>query len=318
MKKFTKNLAYFILPLLLISYPLDILFSNILKENNKFPGEYEVWNDIYESKINCDIAIYGSSRAWVQIDSEIIENTLQKKTYNFGMDGHNFWLQYLRHLEYIKHNKKPNHILLNVDIFTLEKRAELYQQEQFLPYMLWNKNIHSYTNTYKGFNTSDYYIPFLRYIGKNRVIKNIATQLIGKKGDTAKYRNKGYKGFDKKWDKNVDSILTSKQKYKIKFHLETLNLFEQFLKECIKDNIIVTLVYAPEYIDGQNYTINREEAITYYKKISKKYKVTFLNYSKDNISLRKNLFYNASHLNKIGSKLFSRKLALDLKIENTN
>lgn len=311
MKKFIRKLFYLMVPLLMLSYPLDIIFSSILKESHSFQGEYEVWNDIYNSKIDCDLAIYGSSRAWVQIDPKIIEDVLDKEVYNFGIDGHNFRLQYLRHLEYLKFNKKPNHILLNVDVFTLEKRDDLYLQEQFLPYMLWNKNIHSYTSNYKGFSTSDYYIPFLRYMGRNSIFKEVTSKIF--KSDTIQFRNKGYKGFDKKWDESIDSLLSSEKKYNINFHKETISLFEQFINECLKDNINVTLVYAPEYTDGQYYVANREEAMTHFKEISQKYKLTFLDYSQDDLSFRKNLFYNASHLNREGSQLFTRKLAQDFK-----
>ncbi|MBE2208298.1 MAG: hypothetical protein IAE84_11975, partial [Saprospiraceae bacterium] len=78
-----------------------------LKQTKKAPGEFEVWNDIYNSNVNCDIAIYGSSRAWVHIDPKILSHILQLNVYNFGIDGHNFWLQYLRHIEFLKYNPKP-------------------------------------------------------------------------------------------------------------------------------------------------------------------------------------------------------------------
>ena len=125
MRKFLLKLLYLILPLVALSYPLDYLISNALKEDHGMHGEYEVWNAIYENKIDSDIVIYGSSRAWVQINPEILETYLGKKTYNFGVDGHNFRIQYLRHLEYIKHNKKPRHIIVSVDAFTLQKRDNI-------------------------------------------------------------------------------------------------------------------------------------------------------------------------------------------------
>ena len=302
-----------LLPLLLISFPLDLLFSEALSENRSFPGEYEVWNDIYQGDINCDMAIYGSSRAWVQIDPKILSDALGKEVYNFGMDGHNFRLQYLRHLEYMKSNKKPSHIVMNVDIFTLEKRMDLYQQEQFLPYMLWDKNMRSFTANYEGFSKADYYVPFFRYLGRYETIKETASHLFDSKKDTTFFRNKGYRGFDKKWNKAVDSLLASEDKYAINFHEPTVKLFDQFINECIENNIKITLVYAPEYIDGQSFVANRQEAINYFRMISQKYTVTFLDYSQDELSFMKDQFYNASHLNKRGAELFSEKLARDLK-----
>ena len=313
MRKFILKLCYLLVPLVFLSYPLDLIFSDVLKESHGALGEYEVWNAIYDANIDCDLAIYGSSRAWVQIDPEIMEAVLDKKVYNFGMDGHNFQLQYLRHLEYIKYNKKPSHIVLNVDVFTLQKREDLYQQNQFLPYMLWNKNMRSYTSNYEGFSKSDYYIPFLRYIGKGEVFKEVKTRIFNTKNDTILFRKNGYRGFDKKWETSVDSVLASEEKYTINFHENTIQLFEQFITECIANDIRITLVYAPEYIAGQQFVSNREEAINYFRSFSKKYKLTFLDYSQHELSFKKDQFYNASHLNKEGAQLFTRKLAEDLK-----
>jgi hypothetical protein len=106
-KQFLLKLFYFLLIFLILCLLLDILISSHLKKSNEYPGEFEVWNDIYNSTIEADLAIYGSSRAWVMFNSSILENELKKNVYNFGIDGHNFKLQYARHLEYLKHNPKP-------------------------------------------------------------------------------------------------------------------------------------------------------------------------------------------------------------------
>ncbi|WP_299767275.1 hypothetical protein [uncultured Dokdonia sp.] len=313
MRKFLLKLAYLILPLVALSYPLDYLISNALKEDHGVHGEYEVWNAIYENKIDGDIAIYGSSRAWVQINPEILETHLGKKVYNFGVDGHNFRIQYLRHLEYIKHNKKPHHIIVSVDAFTLQKREDLYNQEQFLPYMLWNKNITEYTSSYKGFSKADYYIPFVRYAGRIATIKKANSYLLYPEEDTTNFRQKGFRSFDLQWDASVDSLLASEKKYTIQFHSETRTLLEYFVQECQRDGITVTFVYAPEYIAGQHYVVNREEAMTMYRDIAQKYSLVFLDYSNDELSFKKDFFYNASHLNTEGAQLFTEKLAQDLK-----
>lgn len=73
------------------------------------------------------------------------------------------------------------------------------------------------------------------------------------------------------------------------------------------------MIYAPEYIDGQNFVTNREEAINYFRDISQKHKLTFLDYSQDSLSFNKKYFYNASHLNIGGAQLFTSKPAKDLQ-----
>ena len=82
MKKFIYKVFVFVLPVVFLSVPLDYFFSYILKTSHLTSGEYEVWNDIYNSTANCDVAIYGSSRAWVHIDPDILSDTLNVNVYN--------------------------------------------------------------------------------------------------------------------------------------------------------------------------------------------------------------------------------------------
>lgn len=316
MKKFIVKIVYFIFPLLIISYPLDYGMSYFLSQSNTYPGEFEVWNDIYNHNANCDIAIYGSSRSWVHIDPEILSDSLNTKVYNFGIDGHNFWLQYLRHLEFIKHNEKPKTIILSVDVFTLQKRVELYELNQFLPYMLWNSNIQKYTSSYIGYDKIDYCLPLIRYYGKsnslNLIKKNIAENQI-----SYKYRKNGFLGMDKIWNDDLDRAKSKNKSYQIKTDPKSILLFEHFIKQCKKTNIELIMVYTPEHIDGQKFIANRDELVNIYKSLASKYSLNFYDYSKNILCKNKDYFYNASHLNKKGASLFSKDFAHKLKERTT-
>ncbi|MFT4643964.1 hypothetical protein ABXT64_08890 [Candidatus Marifrigoribacter sp. Uisw_064] len=311
MKKFIKTLLLFFVPILLLLYPIDVFISKNLKKSNAIFGEYEVWNDIYNSKIKADVLIYGSSRAWVDISPKILEDSLQLEVYNFGMDGHNFWLQYLRHVEYLKHNNPPKQIILAVDINSLQKRDNLYLHEQFLPYMLWNKNIKEFTETYEGFNYFDYDIPLIRYAGNSSIVKNAITMGVKNENNTP-YRTKGYKGINKTWSNDLEIAKSKMKNYKIKLDTASVVLFDKFLQECKNNNIKVSLIYTPEHIEGQKFIKNKNLITDLYKKHAEKYNLLYLDYSKDSICLDKSYFYNATHLNKTGSEVFSKKLVNDL------
>ena len=309
MKRFTFKVIYFLLPLVILMFIADYYISKKIKTSHESPGEIEVWNDIYKGEINANIAIYGSSRAWVHINPTILEDSLKTKAYNFGMDGQNFWLQYLRNKEYLKYNKPPKVIILSVDVFSLAKSKNLYQKNQFLPYMLWNNNIKRFTSSYNGFSFEDYYLPLIRYYGSLRgsssVIKSFSNENL--------YRNKGYRGMKKKWNNDFKKAKLNKKHISINIDLNTISLFNQFLLECKTNKITVILTYTPEYIDGQNYVKNRKEIIKIYNNLSNKYNLLFLDYSDDNLCVQKKYFYNTLHLNKKGSEIFTSKLAHDLK-----
>ena len=313
MKKFIKCFFFFISPVVLLSYFADVFISTNLKESNKFAEkEYSTWNDIIDGKVNSDILIYGNSRAWVQFNSVMMTDSLHLPTYNLGIDGHNFCLQYLRHRMLLKNNSKPKVIIVSIDMFSLQNRKELYNLEQFLPYMLWDSEIKKATSSYKGFVFMDYEIPLVRYYGRTEAIETAIRFYSGHLSNPI-CRVRGYQGQNKSWNADFDKAKLTMKKYQAKLDSETLFLFEKFISECKKQNIKLIFVYAPEYIEGQIFTKNRNEVISLYTNYSNKYNIPFYDYSTDGISYQKKYFYNTNHLNKTGAEIFTAKLIDTLK-----
>ncbi|CAM3822616.1 hypothetical protein FLGE108171_15850 [Flavobacterium gelidilacus] len=311
MKKFVIKFLLILSTLILLMTIADYYITKKLRASHNSAGEIEVWNDIYNKNIDADIAIYGSSRAWVHISPTILEDTLNIKAYNFGIDGQSFPIQYLRHIEYLKYNKSPKVIIASVDIFSLAKTKDLYGLNQFLPYMLWNNNIKKFTSPYNGFSYEDYYFPLIRYYGN---LKKINFNKI----NNEPLRYKGYKGMEREWNADLAKAKLKMNKYNIDIDSSSIKLFEQFLLECKTDKITVILVYTPEHIDGQKFVKNRKEIINIYNDFSNKYNLLFLDYSNDELCQKKDYFYNASHLNKKGSEIFTSKLSHDIKARTHN
>jgi len=313
MKKFLVYLTWFLVPLIIIAYVADVFISRYLpKQNDYAVGEFPVWSDLFGGRVNSDIVIYGNSRAWVQFDPNIISDSLTTTAYNLGIDGYGFDMQYLRHSILLQYNKKPKLIIQSVDVFTLEKRTDLYNDDQFLPYMLFNKEIKNVTQNYEIYNHWDYEIPLVRYYGKNTAIKAALRMLLFPSNNPVMRMN-GYQGQDKEWNNDFDEAKRKIGSYKVKTDSALKRLFEKYLKECQRDHLNMIFVYAPVYIEGQKFISNGGEIIDQYKSYSKKYKIPFYDFSNDSISFQKNLFYNAMHLNKKGSVLFTNQLVKTLK-----
>jgi hypothetical protein len=312
MKKLIIKIVLFLLPILIVAFPIDYYLSNYFKKSH-INGDIEVWNDIYQGEINCDIAVYGSSRAWVHINPLIMEDTLKQSVYNFGIDGHNFWLQYLRHLEFKQYNHSPKMIILSVDEFSLQKRENLYNPDQFLPFMLWSKRIYEYTSSYKGYSVLDYYVPLIRYMGKWEIMGASIKSLFYDINNSQKIRNKGFKGQKSKWNDDFEKAKKKQSAYVAELDSASILLFNQFVRECKESCTELILVYTPEYIEGQNFISNRQEIIAIYKNTAKDYDLLFLDYSNDELCYHKRFFYNALHLNSEGADLFTKKLASDIK-----
>ena len=296
-----------------MSYFTDLFISTNLKIGGC--GEYSTWNYVFEGKVNSDIVIYGSSRALKHISPEIFIKSLHISTYNLGIDGHNFWLQNFRHRMLLKNNTKPKIIIFSIDMFTLQKRKDLYNLEQFLPYMLWNKEMQKVTSCYEGFNRYDYEIPLVRYFGRKQSLVSAIRVFSGHLGCSS-YRIRGYQGIDRSWTTDFDNTKFTNKKYEVILDTETLLLFKRFLIECKSKNIKLIFVYTPEYIEGQKFVKNRGVVMSIFTNLSKQYHIPFYDYSSDPISHQKIYFYNANHLNKTGAELFTTKLIDTLKQSN--
>lgn len=309
MKKLLQNILLFSLPLIAFMFIADWFLSNTLRNSRQ--GEFGVWNDIYDGAIKSEVVVYGSSRAMVHFDPKIISDSLNVRSYNLGLNGHNFWLQYFRHKELLKHNKRPKLIIHSVDIFTLVKRKDLFQMQQFLPYMLYNNEIEEWTKDYHGYEAVDFRIPLIRYYGQFKTIGNALKVISGNESrDSLRYNGFVYR--NQAWN---DDLVRAREKYpNFRAIIDTASvlLFDQYLRECLSNGIALVFVYTPEYIEGQDFVKNRQEVIDLFAMFSEKYNIPFLDYSDNPISYQKEYFYNASHLNGKGAQLFTSILIHDM------
>jgi hypothetical protein len=310
MKIFLIKIFFFCVPIIIIAFMLDNLISEqLFKSQNK---TYLVWNNLVQGKINSKILIYGSSRARAHVNSKIIENTLKLSTYNLGIDGYSFDMQYCRHQLILKNNSKPKYIIQTLDYHTLGEIQNLYQYEQFSPY-IHNEIIRNTISNYNGFNWFDYHIPLVRYYGRPRELI-LATNIFFNKDHDISNRYNGFYNIIKDWDGEFEKIKKERGSLTQKMNNKVRYLFEDYLKSVEKENIKVIFVYTPEYIKGQKFVTNRSEIMNYYRQVAIKHNIPFLDYSSYSICYNKKYFYNSEHLNLQGSNIFSKKLASDLKL----
>src|SRR4051812_31298576 len=110
MKKFITKSLILTSILFVLAYLLQQLIDKGLSQSN-FSTEYKEWDDITKSKINAEIIIQGSSKAWLQISPRIFEDEFKLSTYNLGMNGQCFPMQKWRLDMYLKYNKKPKYLI---------------------------------------------------------------------------------------------------------------------------------------------------------------------------------------------------------------
>ncbi|MGI8542088.1 MAG: hypothetical protein ACR2MD_01250 [Aridibacter sp.] len=272
--------------------------------------KFAQWTDLFQGKINADIIISGSSRAWWHYSPKVFEEDTKCSAYNLGMNGSTFYLQYYRYLTYLKYNKKPKVIIQNLDDFSLQKYEYIANQEQFLPYVD-EETIINPVLTYKTLNKFELKIPFFRYIGEYKVIRVGLLEFFNIKHFTTD-NYKGFEGQKTTWNDEEIGRLKKFEKTKIDLDSESVELFKLFLRETKRSEIKLVLVYSPFYIEGQSVYSNHNEMLSLYRKLAEENGILFLDYSKHPISYRKELYHNAMHLNETGAELFSKDVAMKL------
>src|SRR5690348_17189263 len=175
MKQLLIRFSLFTVLILALAFVFDHIVTNLLQKSRQL--EYGVWNDILQGKVNSDIVINGSSKAWVQVNTAIIERRFKTTAYNIGLDAFGFNMQDCRHQLLLKYNKSPKLIIHVVDVNMFDDDSVLYNKGQFLPYLN-NDIISHHIHSYEGLNLADKSIPFYRYFGEQATLKHASKILL--------------------------------------------------------------------------------------------------------------------------------------------
>jgi hypothetical protein len=312
MKRFLIKIVGFSIPVICAVIGMDLWISHVLANSESFAmGDAKIWNEIIHKEIDAELLIYGSSRAWVHFAPQFITGNTGISSYNFGVDGLAFDIQNLRHELYLKYNKNVKYIIYSVDINTLGSRNGLYNDGQFLPFLLSESLIRDRTRKYSNFSFFDYNLPLFRYKGRTKELNYFTKHVLGK--PLRKQRTNGFAAQDKEWNDDFEKAKKKRKEYIKKIDYSVVKKFDTFLKSAKKDNIKVIMMYAPEHILGQSFVINRPEIIRVFDSLATANNIPFYDYSKGPINEDKKFFYNSLHLNSNGVKEFNKLYIKDLK-----
>ncbi|MFA5047332.1 MAG: hypothetical protein WC542_15505 [Paludibacter sp.] len=309
MKKFLFYIFGFTFVIILLFSLITFITDKGLKKSEY--GNLKEWSDIFNKNIHADIVIQGSSRAWVQFNTYILDSVLNADAYNMGMDGTPFDVQYVKYKSYTENNKYPEVILQNVDWDTMDKNTPVFQKYQLLPYL----NNHYFDEQLlnnKIIPDKDVYLSFLKYAGEPKAVQVGFSEYVGIRHYVSP-KHKGFMSVEGNWNESDFEKRKNGGKIHWEKNPEVEKLFIEFLQDCQSKKIKVVLVFAPYYHGLNNIIIDMTGLKTYYRNIAIKYNVEFLDYSLDPVFHDKNYFYNASHLNKKGAEMFTLKLANKLK-----
>ena len=305
MKKFLKHILLFSAIMFALGCGLDYFITRPFKNLESSP--FANWNDIYQKELNSDVLIMGTSRAYVQFNPKIIDSILQVSSYNLGCNGRAVDAQITKYRIYRHEQKqKPKLILYELYPGSMDT-SNGYERIQYIPYLrkpyLW-----WLTHETEKFSWADGFVPCWRYLN----YKDNILPIRNGKSFYCQTDNKLYKGFidyEKPWDGSklakMDTIFYHKNP-------EIIKQFEKFLDDCQKENIKVVFVFTPYYIEATRKIFDLEGMYEMYQNLADKHDCLILDYFNDELAYDTVHFYNATHLNREGATIFSKKLAHDI------
>jgi len=311
MKRYLKYISIYFSLIIILFLLVFYVTEKGLKHSNYL--NLSEWNEIYNHEINADIVINGSSRAYKQVSPKILDSITKQNAYNLGIEGYHIPMQITKYNIYKQQQSQPKNIIHIVDHFSLQKRKDLYNVEQFLPYLS-DTTLRNQLKKYEGLKWSDYGLPYVKYIGKSNYIMAGLLSYFNLK----KFNNPTYKGYNpnlkSEWEPAFDEELRSNPfGKKVYIQPNVVKQFNDFIKK-ESDKTTIFIVYAPEYYEFQSYIKNRNEIVKIYQTIANNYNnVHFIDFKNNKICNKKDYFYNPTHLNQKGAELFSNDLAKRIK-----
>ena len=273
---------------------------------------YADWNDLYSGAINADAIVLGTSRAYLHVSPAILDTALKLNTYNLGMDGASFDIQYNILKLYLQHNRKPRYIIQEVGYPTFVASDSVQYFHEFVAH-LGDTAIRKLVKSHNAsVGLADLYFPLYKYNTELPLAKEGLMSYTGHGSPAVKY--KGYEARDYPWDSTF-YLFKKNHPHGMVMPIDTtlVTLFNRYLAECADSGITVILFYAPTYYQSRPYILNYTQIHAMITGSAAAHSVPFLDYADDSINYHKEYFYNTQHLNRTGAELFSTKLAQDIK-----
>ena len=167
MKKFLYKTLLFTCFITFCSYGLDMFMSWRLRTNEN--RIYAAWNQVYNSDLDYDLVVNGSSRAWTQYSPLILDSILGINSFNLGIDGSAINRQIIKYRKYRDLHGAPLYLIQNIDLGTMGY-TNGYEREQFFPYFFYDKDLILEYDQYENFSFMEKYCPCYRYLGYKDVL----------------------------------------------------------------------------------------------------------------------------------------------------
>jgi hypothetical protein len=304
----TRKISQFIITLVVICLVLFVTES-ILKNQLKSIKSDTIGkiNAIIDHEIDDEIMIWGASTAYVNIDPEILSDSLHCSVMNMGLDGTNIDQYNGLLMEYLSYAKNCKTLILAFDI-----NDGLVQRNQFHQTSLW---VHQLDNPriQKTVNEIDpellqSCIPFSNLTLYDKHIFKYFKSNPFASDETIYFPKKGFLPL-----LTEKMTFNNQDKKKVEIGERIIKKINALCKMAISKNIKPIIVITPCFEKGQGSILNKSEVISTFNKFASR-SITVLDLHNTATAQDPNNFNDNVHLNRIGSAKFSKELVQKLKL----
>jgi hypothetical protein len=251
-----------------------------------------------------DVLIFGASRANRHYDPEVFEDSLEMTFYNTGRDANGIFYQTAL-LKSVLKRYSPKIIILDYPGDFSYDRKTYDNLSSLLPYYRTHKEIRKEIELRCPFER-------IKLLSETYPFNSQILTIDMGNLEVNKKRNADNKGFMPLQTTSPPELLvfTSRESYPVDSN--KVKALREFLVKAKESGTRVYVIYSPWY-----WKVARNQDAEICEKICFEEKVPFWDFSQDSFFLsRQNLFYDNTHLNLEGSKIFSRLIAGKIRFLN--
>lgn len=294
-----KKFIIYVLIFLSIIILLDILFGVICRYLNSHAMGGDTANHYNITMVQTDsILIMGSSRAIHHYDAKVLEDSLHTTVYNCGLDGNGILFQYGR-LSLILQRYCPKLIIYDA-IYTFDISQGSSAERDLRWLRRWSCN-HTLDSLISDISVNEKYKLFSNFYKYNTDFIQMFSDYVRPMQEIS------YKGY-KPLNGVIDYLPENNNDEIVEWSPLKLKYFKKFIDLCKSNDIKLVVVYSPWF--------SKKTSIPYYRltELCNEELIPVIDYYGGGVfNDSKNLFKDASHMNDVGAKKFSRDIVHHLR-----
>ncbi len=278
-------------------------YHNLLSDER---GYYHKYKTAFFEKNEFNVLFLGSSRVQMHYNTALFDSLTGANSFNLSMSGATPKVSFAALQIYLSKSKAPDYIISDIDYHHIGHEsfsiAEFNNYFPFLKDQLLRKKFTAIDKRMPYFYYLAYYsLPYTGY-------RNISTGLNLFSGRMNKTDTLFYKVYFKECFR-PHLQLEKPLKEKVIPNATEMAYLDSIINLCHSKNIKIHFVSSPIFAGGRLDVINKKELINRIGKSLNKHGVTYTDLSSLDFCSKRNLFVDHFHMNYIGARLFTLKLA---------